>query len=516
MPVIVQRVVEASHSGVAFSCDPLTYERYRTVVSWTTGLGSSLMNGTESGTTLAFDAEKTCSIPGVLTPKSFSLLVTALRAMEDRLQTPIDMEWAVDENDHFWVLQARPIVLPCPSVTPIDSTHDFVGLPSVIASHSKIALRAAAARRGVRMSRATIITGNGTLPLPTLSADEICERAAGLSVVLLHPTLLNDEVQREFAQVDGTDVPLFTLGCRRFAIRKYPSAGAVATVATNVLERGLGENWFAGVVMQEIYDAEATGIVRRLGDDFVVELARGHFVPKGVVDPSRFVISAIGAVLEGRRAVQDTVYHFVNGYVVTECPVERQVALTDEEIADAVLQIAPLFSDYPSAALEFGVLKQSGCVEAYVIDVAESEPSNGASSLSRQLITSGVLSPGRATGTVVRIGSDEDIDLDQHLESRFSADDIDGISNAVFFADRASVELLPLVNRCDASCAFVFRHAALLAHLCVVLRERGITAVLIEDDHAWTAYRAPSQVSVDAMTSDLTALDRIAQSMTTQ
>ena len=52
----------------------------------------------------------------------------------------------------------------------------------------------------------------------------------------------------------------------------------------------------------------------------------------------------------------------------------------------------------------------------------------------------------------------------------------------IVVADRASVDLLPLVGRCGSNTAFVFRRASLLAHLCIVLRERGIPAISLEDD----------------------------------
>jgi len=109
--------------------------------------------------------------------------------------------------------------------------------------------------------------------------------AAGLSIVLLHPAHITGKVQREFAQVSGMNVPFFAQGCRRYSIRRYPSHQSAGYVAGELLGRGLEESWLAGVVLQEIYDAEATGIVRRLGEDFIVELAVGHFVPKGSRGP---------------------------------------------------------------------------------------------------------------------------------------------------------------------------------------------------------------------------------------
>ena len=251
--------------------------------------------------------------------------------------------------------------------------------------------------------------------------------------------------------------------------------------------------------MQEIYDAEATGIVRQVDDGYLAEVARGHFVPKGVVDPSRFTIAESGEVLGAHRVAQNTVYHFINGYVVTESPAEHQLELTDEEIGAAVMQVVPLFKDYPSSALEFGVLRTVEGITGYVIDVAESDAPDRGFALTTELLASGVVSPGRARGDVKRIRNAKESDLDAHLLSVLAGNG-EALTDSIFFADRASVDLLPVLARCGSNCAFVFHRASVLAHLCVVLRERGIPAILIEDDQVWRELPGEASVAVDAST----------------
>jgi hypothetical protein len=72
------------------------------------------------------------------------------------------------------------------------------------------------------------------------------------------------------------------------------------------------------------------------------------------------------------------------------------------------------------------------------------------------------------------------------------------LGELVVVADRASTDLLPLVTRCGKNTAFVFRHASVLAHLCVVLRERGITAMIADDPDLFDGPSAGSMVTVDA------------------
>jgi phosphoenolpyruvate synthase/pyruvate phosphate dikinase len=503
IPVIVQVRVDAKFSGIAFSCDPVSLEREQYVLSFVNGRGDDLASGKATGSLLVL---RSAAEDRGVWPSSRSTLrelISALDAIEGELERPADVEWAVDKNGKLWLLQARPVVLPQPDRVNAREGEELSRLPGVVAGHPKMRLRMAASQRGVRMSDATILTVPSQTPAIELTLEPPSRDATGLSIVLLHPQHVGDKIQREFAQVDDMDVPFFTLGCRRYSIRRYPSHEAAGAVANDVLRRGLEQSWMASVVVQEIYDAEATGIIHRLGDEFIVELAVGHFVPKGVVDPSRLVISASGEIIESHRVEQDTAYRFINGHVVTEHPVEQQLQLSNVEIATAMGHIRPLFEDYPDVALEFGILRErNGTVSGYVIDVAEGDSQSCTNQLTRELISMGVVSPGRVTGKVLRIPNDAnaygaDSGLDIHLMEGLGVAG-ETLGELVIVADRASIDLLPLVTKCGKNTAFVFRHASLLAHLCVVLRERGIPAIVVEDADLFDGLSEGSLVTVDA------------------
>jgi rifampicin phosphotransferase len=498
IPVIVQVAIDAQFSGVAFSCDPVSFDREPFLVSWVRGNGQDLVSGRTDGSLLV--ARSATDVDGQWPgqPETLAGLIGVLRAMEREFGQPADVEWAIDHARKLWLLQARPVVLVSPERTDALSAAELSLLPPVVAGHSKMRLRAAASRAGVPMSAAVVLTTAAGQSPPPLPATIPAAGAAALSIVLLHPCQANGKVHREFAQVGSFDVPFFTHGCRRYAIRRYPQPDSAAAVAADVLQRGLDSSWLASVVVQEIYDAAATGIVRRLDEDYVAELAVGHFLPKGVVDPSLFIVSQSGQVLESHRLEQDVAYRFINGHVVTERPVEEQFTLSDAEVAKAVLDVAPLFAEYPKAALEFGVLRsRAGEVTGYVIDMAEADSHTAAGKLDRELIRDGVLSPGRAEGIGARICNAADGDLDMHL-----LEDFDGagqlVENVVFIADRASVDLLPLVSRCGRNTAFVFRHGSLLAHLSIVLRERGIPALSLKDDELFGKLTAGAILTVEA------------------
>ena len=498
MPVIVQVAIDPLSSGVAFSCDPVSFERAPYVISWVIGTGSSLVSGHDEGSLLVLRSIDNVDKGWPHQAEILREIVDALDSIEDNCGGPIDIEWAIDHDRRLWLLQARPVVLPQPQNISARFDKELDLLPGVIAGHPKMRLRAAAARTQVAMSNAVVLTGTRDASPITLPRGLPSNSTAGLSIVLLHPSGASRKVQREFAQVDGFDVPFFTEGCRRYAIRRYPSKENVTVVAEDVLGRGLQESWLAGVVVQEIYDAEATGIVRKLGDEFLVELAVGHFVPKGVVDTNRFIVSASGRVLESHRVNQDTAYRFINGHVVTEHPVEEQLQLSDEEVGLAIGQIALLFEEYPESALEFGVLRlRNGSISSYIIDMAEGDSESCATQLDRNLIRAGVVSAGHATGRVVRVPNGTSAELDIHLLEGFEIPE-KPLEHTVIVADRASVDLLEVVNRCGRNTAFIFRHASVLAHLCVVLRERGVPAIVLEDSELYDALDANSVVTVEA------------------
>ncbi len=137
--VLVQRMVRAEVSGVAFSADPVSGRRTTAVVTATWGLGSALVSGATDADTWRVDRqdqvieEKIAAKPVVyrqdatnpegvravpVSPDSVSKSslshqevrrVAALARRAERLfGRPQDIEWAM-EADHLYLLQSRPI-----------------------------------------------------------------------------------------------------------------------------------------------------------------------------------------------------------------------------------------------------------------------------------------------------------------------------------------------------------------------------------------------------------------------
>lgn len=499
MGVIVQEMVELPRlSGVAFSVNPVTLATAAATIAWVDGLGDDLVAGRVRGNDLQVDLEDGTVRDGDW-PHARELLhelVDGLRQLGNLLARPVDIEWAVSEAGELAILQLRPIVLPSTGIVDLNSGSAIASLPGAVRSHNKLELRAAAAAAGVPMSRARAVLGNAVSGVPEVRPFLASERSAGRSVVLLHPTHLDGKVVREFTTDCGTDVEFFVRGCQRYAIRQYPEQSGAAQAVTETLDRGLEHAAFACVIEQEIFHAYATGIVRSISDGYLIEAALGHFVPKGYVETTTYALSDELDLVSQADAQQTKAYHFINGHVVAETPPYEKLTLTQADLAMVVETFRPMLLDRPGAALEFGLLGHPGALSAYLIDIADSdtdEVAPTADDLSR-----GVLSSGVAQGPIVDLREASISDnLNAHLYDTVRANEESELSPAIYVATAASIDLLPLVRAAHPASGFIFERTSLLAHLPVVLRERGIAAVALPTEQIEDLIRREQQVRMN-------------------
>jgi len=133
--VLVQRMVNATRAGVAFSRDPTTGES-KVIIDSNYGLGKSVVDGavtpdsieyTNDGNIKTFVGRKsikiTLSDTGIheqntspdesklcsLTDTEIKEIAELAQNVERDLKFPADIEWAFDTDGFLWLLQARPI-----------------------------------------------------------------------------------------------------------------------------------------------------------------------------------------------------------------------------------------------------------------------------------------------------------------------------------------------------------------------------------------------------------------------
>lgn len=484
MGVVVQEMVEAPRiSGVAFSVDPVTLDTSAAVVAWVDGLGDGLVSGATAGNDLRVDLTAGTRVDGEWphAQESLRVLVDGLRQLRDLLDQPVDIEWSISAADDFAILQLRPIVLPSSGIINLDGSAAIASLPGSVRSHDKLELRTAAAALGVPMSRARAVLGNARDGIPDVRPFLATERSAGRSVVLLHPTHLDGKVIREFTKDCGTDVEFFVRGCQRYAIRQYPEQGDAVQTVIETLTRGLDHAAFACVIEQEILHAYATGILRKTADGYLIEIALGHFVPKGYVETTAFALSDDLALLSQVQTPQTKAYHFLNGHVITETPPYEALSLREGDLAMVIDTLRPILRERPGAAVEFGLLGHPGELTAYLIDVADLDCEVAAPTVAN--LARGVVSSGIAQGPIIDLrNSTTSDDLNAHLYDTVRGGGVAELSPAIYVAKAASVDLLPVVRAAHPDSGFIFERASVLAHLPVVLRERGLAAVTMQTD----------------------------------
>lgn len=118
MAVLVQQMVDPVAAGVAFTANPLTGDRYETVVSAVSGLAESLVSGLETGEEWVVREGRPAlsrGAGGVLSAENATAVASAARQVAAHFGCPQDMEWTLDQAGRIQILQARPMTaLPEP------------------------------------------------------------------------------------------------------------------------------------------------------------------------------------------------------------------------------------------------------------------------------------------------------------------------------------------------------------------------------------------------------------------
>jgi rifampicin phosphotransferase len=105
MNVVLQVMVSASYAGVYFSVNPVRSEE-GAVLEYVEGLGESLVSGKVTPYRVYKQNAKTF---GPLNSTVLSKVFDLGTLVESKLEQKIDMEWAINDKEQIFLLQARPI-----------------------------------------------------------------------------------------------------------------------------------------------------------------------------------------------------------------------------------------------------------------------------------------------------------------------------------------------------------------------------------------------------------------------
>ena len=174
MAVVVQQMVTARRSGVAFTADPATGRRDRIVIDAARGQGEVVVSGAVEPDTFVFDADSLALVrsrrgnqrfaivagadgdrrvdidaaeshrPVLTTEQATAVAHLALDVQRHYHGHPQDVEWAFDDSN-LWLVQARPITTlsgepPSPPTEPQSAVVLLQGLPGA-PGHARGAVR---------------------------------------------------------------------------------------------------------------------------------------------------------------------------------------------------------------------------------------------------------------------------------------------------------------------------------------------------------------------------------------
>ncbi|MEO0946512.1 MAG: PEP/pyruvate-binding domain-containing protein, partial [Pseudomonadota bacterium] len=105
--IVVQRMIAAQVSGVAFSADPVSGLRGRCVISAIEGLGEALVSGEADGQNWLVEGDTVLETPDapILTETQVHEVAALAARAEAAFGAPQDIEWAIDDGG-LHILQA--------------------------------------------------------------------------------------------------------------------------------------------------------------------------------------------------------------------------------------------------------------------------------------------------------------------------------------------------------------------------------------------------------------------------
>lgn len=478
--VIVQQMIQDKISGVMFTSNPNNFSKQEMIISYCDGLGENLVSGLNNKThDLQIDKKKPVESlkDKTLDEKikaAFKDLIQIGIEIENKFNRPMDIEWVI-EKDTFkiYLLQCRPITTilleksECKKIT-IKSIGDDERLKSL----SKVKIRLESEANDIMISDAYIINCNCTdkdFPFAEpiqLKKSQFCK---GYNIVVITPELIDGKVLRHFIGKKSDAISCIT--CNRYNFRAFPKYENIDSALRCIYNEIKDSTWICTMIIQEIFDPKFTGIIKQNKDTTFIEVARGHFVAKGVVPMSIYSINN-GKVISKKEEKQNKYYRILEGHQI-EQEIDLQLTHIDDDLLlDIQRQFAPIL-EQENSNIEFGILDDDGDNYPYLIDytIDKSEES-----LDSNDIEQGIISRGSITGKLVELYS-QDIEhsLNAHCKNEISMSN-ETCEPVIYMSDLPRIDLMEKLEQ--KNIGFIFKGGSMLCHLAILLRERGIPAII--------------------------------------
>lgn len=490
MGVVLQEMVSAEVSGVVFSSNPVNGSKREVAISVVFGFGDKLVSGDVAGVDLTVDytdgnftvPENESEMPSAV----LELLAQEAKRIEQELNLPVDIEWCYDGKS-LTIVQCRPITTIFIEKNFGKISKEFVSdIPQKVTSSDKVLLRLLSEEEDLKISDAYLMVCNCVEEhLPFASVD--ISRSAdckGYSVVILYPNRIDRKIIRSF--IGDKNNLIKSTRCHRYGIRSFPDYESLEKCLESYYQMAKKESWICSIIISEIYDPLYTGIVKKVQGNYVIEFAKGHFVSKGVVPMSTYILDESMHLLYEHEIKQYQHIGIIEGctleYGCPDSEQDRTVSLPLPELVKIATTYKNMLVD-GETTVEFGVLEKDGSYEPYLIDCVKESVADG---IDVDAIKSGVLSEGAVVGVLKKLDlGNFDDSLNAHFYNQGDAKEMDARQKIIFYADLPSIKFLDILTAYEPrNIGFVFAKGSLLCHLSVLLREKGIPAIVgaSEDD----------------------------------
>ncbi|GAA2531879.1 PEP/pyruvate-binding domain-containing protein [Pilimelia columellifera] len=474
----IQRYITPDLHGVLFTHDPLG-STTGPVVDVAHGNSVDATEGRAPSNRLSImdpdDAQR-------LGPDVAADLVTLARRAEELFHGPMDIEWAVQAGA-VHALQARPVtsrrVLARPTASAwwIESAIDE--LYELDLGHCRERLERSL-QKHMWLRRQCTLAG-------VASYQEFYAVYRLADVDRLAAELAR-QVASEFVQINWS---------RRGTDRVAVVADLAGELAAGHDRNRIADGQFSAVHIGEVVAAQASGFSALMSDGRILVEAFPAGLPgikEGRLQPSVMVVDVDEAVHREHVATFDTRCRIFPGdgwwWRPEDAPL-YPLDLPDPQVRDIARISRTMCAALGEARLEW----YTSAGRAVIRDVSlESRRLPGQRSSAVN-----VISPGSATGVAVTLpdaGVLDDLVAAHDISvvgsddpNLFDSDALDSIIRAmsvhertIVVAEYPSAGLIPLVDRAEA---FVFERGNLLCHTAIVLRERGIPAIVMPAAREW-------------------------------
>ncbi|MCC8138346.1 MAG: PEP/pyruvate-binding domain-containing protein [Clostridiales bacterium] len=479
--IIVQEMIDSTSGGVLFSSNPLNAKKNQININMVNGKNQNLMEGFRTGESLIYNVDKWIKLPHYqvnIDKLNLYKLLMKSRYTEKKAARPVDIEWCISrKKNRLYFLQCRPVTGIFPKQDGIYKVHKKMcgAVPEFLMLSDKVQLRLEAQKLGIPISDAFLLACKCVEPEIPVKTGKIprSDKCRGYSVVMTFPKRDKGKVLRSFVGNSEAYVEE-EMDVQSEIIRVSPYE-TIDDCLRDYYKRIQGKYWACSVIIQEIYEPLYTGSLCRLPNGYVIEIGKGHFLPKGAAPISRYLCDMEGNVTYSKEVPCWSYKGIVEGNVIqyTCNPRKPKWIRIAEDAVTVIVNTFQALAD-EGTIIEFGLLKSEKC-QPYLIDCTREK---GKIDMTAGSLREGVISKGRRTGKLVFLQSDlGNQALEMHLYNEMSSQDIHDEA-CIFYAEMPGIEFAGILNKYDpGSIGFVFKEGSALCHFSLLLREKGIPAI---------------------------------------